>query len=132
MSVPAVGAWVVLTGRPGMGQTAGVDAEEYVEAVLRVVESIPPGRVMNYGAIAECVGQGGPRQVGAVMASYGASVPWWRVVRADGTPPLCDTGEARAHYLAEGTPLRGRLDDGSTRLDMAAASWSPAEDPHAM
>ena len=44
-----------------------VDPEEYVEAVLQVVESIPPGRVMSYGAIAECVGQGGPRQVGAVM-----------------------------------------------------------------
>ena len=108
-----------------------VDPEEYVEAVLQVVESIPSGRVMSYGAIAECVGQGGPRQVGAVMASYGGPVPWWRVVRADGTPPLCDTGEARAHYLAEGTPLRGRLDDGSTRLDMRAAAWRPEEPPEA-
>ena len=106
-----------------------VDPEEYVEAVLQVVESIPPGRVMSYGAVAECVGQGGPRQVGAVMASYGGSVPWWRVVRADGIPPLCDTGEARAHYLAEGTPLRGRLDDGSTRLDMRVAAWHPDEPP---
>jgi alkylated DNA nucleotide flippase Atl1 len=103
-----------------------MDQEAYVEAVLRVVESIPPGRVLSYGAIAEYVGQGGPRQVGAVMAAYGGSVPWWRVVRADGRPPLCDTGEARAEYLREGTPLRGRLDDGLTRVDMAAALWSPA------
>ncbi len=106
-----------------------MDQEAYVEAVLRVVETIPPGRVMSYGAIAEHVGQqlgrGGPRQVGAVMASYGGSVTWWRVVRADGRPPLCDTGEARAHYLAEGTPLRGRLDDGSIRIDMHAAAWTP-------
>jgi alkylated DNA nucleotide flippase Atl1 len=106
-----------------------VDQEAYVEAVLRVVETIPPGRVMSYGAIAEYVGQrlgrGGPRQVGAVMASYGGSVTWWRVVRADGRPPLCDTGEARSHYLAEGTPLRGRLDDGSTRVDLPAAAWTP-------
>jgi len=109
-----------------------VDQEEYVEAVLRVVESIPPGRVMSYGSIAEVVGQGGARQVGSVMASYGGPVPWWRVVRADGTPPLCDTGEARSHYLAEGTPLRGRLDDGSTRLDMRAAAWHPEEPPQAM
>jgi alkylated DNA nucleotide flippase Atl1 len=102
-----------------------VDREEYAEAVLRVVESIPPGRVMNYGAIAEHVGRGGPRQVGAVMSSYGGAVPWWRVVRADGRPPLCDTGEARARYLEEGTPLRGRLADGVTRIDMAAACWMP-------
>jgi alkylated DNA nucleotide flippase Atl1 len=106
-----------------------VDREEYVEAVLRVVEAIPPGRVMSYGAIAEYLGRGGPRQVGAVMASYGGPVPWWRVVRADGTPPACDDGEARARYLAEGTPLRGRLDDGTTRIDMAAASWSPGGAP---
>jgi alkylated DNA nucleotide flippase Atl1 len=111
----------------GVGGVGGMDQEAYVEAVLRVVESIPPGRVMSYGAIAEYVGQGGPRQVGAVMATYGGPVPWWRVCRADGTPPLCDTGEARAEYLREGTPLRGRLDDGVTRIDMAAALWSPAD-----
>jgi alkylated DNA nucleotide flippase Atl1 len=112
-------------------QTGTVDSEEYVESVLRVVEAIPTGRVMSYGAIAECVGQGGPRQVGAVMAAYGGSVSWWRVVRADGTPPLCDTGEARTHYLAEGTPLRGRLDSGVTRVDMAAAAWHPEAAPSA-
>ncbi len=108
-----------------MCRLAAVDSEEYVELVLRVVETIPVGRVMSYGAIAEYVGQGGPRQVGAVMASYGGSVSWWRVVRADGTPPLCGTGEARAYYLSEGTPLRGRLDSGSTRIDMSVAAWSP-------
>jgi alkylated DNA nucleotide flippase Atl1 len=109
------------------GDTGRVDREEYVEAVLQVVEAIPPGRVMAYGAIAEYVGEGGPRQVGGVMAQYGGSVPWWRVVRADGRPPLCDDGEARARYLAEGTPLRGRLDDGTTRIDMRAAAWAPVE-----
>ncbi|HEY0772933.1 MAG TPA: MGMT family protein, partial [Nocardioidaceae bacterium] len=41
-----------------------VDREEYVERVLAVVEQIPPGRVMSYGAIAEVLGVGGPRQVG--------------------------------------------------------------------
>lgn len=106
-----------------------MDREEYVESVLRLVEAIPPGRVMTYGAIAEHVGRGGPRQVGTVMAQYGGSVPWWRVVRADGTPPLCDGGEARARYLAEGTPLRGPLDSGSTRIEMASATWSPDDPP---
>jgi alkylated DNA nucleotide flippase Atl1 len=49
------------------------DQEAYVEAVLRVVEAIPPGRVMSYGAIAAAVGRGGPRQVGRVMAVYGGA-----------------------------------------------------------
>ncbi len=57
-----------------------------MEAVLVAVESIPPGNVATYGDIAAYVGHGGPRQVGAIMREYGASVPWWRVIRASGIP----------------------------------------------
>ena len=68
-----------------------MDHEEYVERVLACVERVPRGRVTTYGAIAEAVGRefggGGPRQVGSIMASYGGPVPWWRVVRADGSLP---------------------------------------------
>ena len=46
----------------------GVDQEEYVERVLSVAEQIPVGRVTTYGAIADAVGVGGPRQVGRVMS----------------------------------------------------------------
>ncbi len=79
----------------------------YAERVLEVAELIPPGRVMTYGDVAEWLGEGGPRQVGRVMALYGGAVPWWRVVRADGV--LLPGHELRAlgHYRAEGTPLRG-------------------------
>jgi alkylated DNA nucleotide flippase Atl1 len=97
-----------------------VDQEEYVEAVLSVVEQVPPGRVTTYGAIAASVGRGGPRQVGRVMASYGGPVPWWRVVRADGTLPLCHSGEALDHHRAEGTALRP-----SGKVDMPSAFWEP-------
>jgi alkylated DNA nucleotide flippase Atl1 len=98
-----------------------VDREEYVEAVLSLVERIPEGRVTTYGAIAEAVGYGGPRQVGRVMSMYGGSVPWWRVVRADGTLPECNQRQARPHHLAEGTPARR-----SGRVDLTAAMWDPA------
>lgn len=98
--------------------------EEYVERVLSLVERIPPGRVMSYGAIADVVGRGGPRQVGKVMALYGGGVPWWRVVRADGTLPDSHDDRARAAYLEEETPLRGELTD-RTRVDMRAAFWQP-------
>ena len=101
-----------------------IDPEEYVELVLRCVESVPRGRVTTYGAIAEVVGEvaggGGPRQVGSIMASHGGPVPWWRVVRADGTLPLEKEGESRARHLDEGTPLRP-----GGRVDMAAAMWWP-------
>ena len=87
-----------------------LDHEQYVELVLGCVEQVPRGRVTTYGAIAEVVGQvaggGGPRLVGSVMAHHGGPVPWWRVVRADGSLPPSHDVEARPYYLEEGTPLR--------------------------
>ena len=101
----------------------------YDELVLRCAEQVPRGRVTTYGAIAEAVGQvlgrGGPRQVGAVMARDGGGVPWWRVVRADGSLPPSHDHRARQAYLEEGTPLRP-----SGAVDLPAAFWlPPALDP---
>jgi alkylated DNA nucleotide flippase Atl1 len=97
------------------------EQEEYVERVLSCVERIPRGRATTYGAIADMVG-GGPRQVGSVMAQHGGPVPWWRVVRADGSLPPSHGDEARACYLEEGTPLRP-----SGAVDLARAFWDPAD-----
>jgi len=101
--------------------------EEYVEQVLSLVERVPPGRVTTYGLIAETLrgtlGRGGPRQVGAVMAAYGGPVPWWRVVRSDGSLPDSHLPDAHQEYLAEGTPLRR-----SGSVDLRAAVWWPEEE----
>ena len=96
--------------------------DEYVEQVLALVEQVPRGRVTTYGLIADAIGHGGPRQVGAVMAAYGGPVPWWRVVRADGSLPDSHGPEARQAYLAEDTPLRP-----SGAVDIRAAVWLPDE-----
>jgi alkylated DNA nucleotide flippase Atl1 len=100
------------------------DHEEYVEQVLGIVEQVPRGRVTTYGLVAEAVGRvlhrGGPRLVGNVMARYGGPVPWWRVVRADGTLPASHGDEARQAYLEEGTPLRP-----SGAVDLRRALWVP-------
>jgi alkylated DNA nucleotide flippase Atl1 len=97
-----------------------MEREEYVERVLTVVERVPRGRVTTYGAIAGHIGVGGPRQVGQVMGAYGGSVPWWRVVRADGSLPPSNADEARQRHLEEDTPLRD-----SGRVDLRAAYWQP-------
>lgn len=91
--------------------------DAYVEAVLDVVESIPPGRVMAYGQIADLLGSGGPRQVGRVMSLHGGAVPWWRVVTAAGRPPPGHEQTALERLRAEGTPLRG------DHVDMGRATW---------
>ncbi|MFI8002321.1 MGMT family protein [Streptomyces sp. NPDC086010] len=112
-------------GRTGVPPQAP-ELPAYAERVLDVADLIPPGRVMTYGDVAEWLGDGGPRQVGRVMALYGSAVPWWRVVRADGA--LLPGHELRAldHYREEGTPLRAasRSSDGHLpRLDMRRARW---------
>jgi alkylated DNA nucleotide flippase Atl1 len=87
-----------------------VTPEEYVEAVLAMVESIPPGRVMTYGAIADALadqsGRNSARRVGTIMARHGAGVPWHRVVGANGRLVPGHESEARRRLEAEGVPFR--------------------------
>lgn len=59
------------------------------------------------------VSPGAPRFAGTVLSSFGAEVPWWRVVRADGS--LAKGERQRALLEAEGVPFRG------DRVDMAVA-----------
>jgi alkylated DNA nucleotide flippase Atl1 len=96
----------------------------FAEQVLDLVERIPAGHVLAYGDIAALLAAGGPRQVGRVMALWGAGVPWWRVVRASGHPATGHEREALRRLRVEGAPL---LADG-TRLDMSLARWAPPAD----
>ena len=91
----------------------------FAESVLDLVAAIPAGRVMTYGDVAAVLGQGGPRAVGTVMARFGGGVPWHRVIRAGGWPPLGHEREALTRYRREGTPLLG------VRVDLSAARWAP-------
>lgn len=91
----------------------------YTDRVLDLVERIPPGQVLSYGAIAEILEEGGPRQVGRVMALEGGSVAWWRVVRADGGLTAAHGIGAQEHYAEEGTPMRAN----GSAVDMKRALW---------
>ena len=96
--------------------------DDFASHVLDVVDSIPAGRVMSYGDIAEYLAAGpGPRQVGRVMSVYGGAVAWWRVIHSDGTPAPGHEQAALANYLAEGTPLRSARPP--VRVDMRRARW---------
>ena len=103
------------------GEEPGRVIGDYADRVLDVVERIPAGRVMSYGDIAEYLREGGPRQVGRVLATYGGSVAWWRVIHADGTPAPGHDRAALEHYRAEGTPLRSARSP--VRVDMREARW---------
>ncbi len=96
---------------------------DYAEKVLAVVEKIPPGRVMSYGDIAEYLGEGGPRQVGRVMAQWGGAVAWWRVIHQDGSLLAGHEREALARYTYESTPLRRAADGVPLGVNMRRARW---------
>lgn len=88
------------------------------EAVRAIAARIRAGEVMTYGDIAVETGLH-PRQVGRHVAAL-EDIPWWRIVRADGTPATCHGGTAPALLEKENVPFRGR------RVDLRALRAHPA------
>lgn len=138
MARPSASSRSDLGGTPGGERESGAEAEHqarigFVDAVLEVVASIPPGHVMTYGDVAAVLGSRGARIVGQIMARHGEHVPWWRVIRAGGLAPTGHERAALPHYRTEATPLvwpasvSGDAFD-SYRVDLAAARWWPRSD----
>jgi len=94
--------------------------DDFVSRVIEVVEAIPSGQVMTYGDVAATIGSRAARAVGQIMARYGSEVPWWRVIRSGGHPPIAHEDRALVHYEAESTPLKW-MHDGSYRVDLSLA-----------
>jgi alkylated DNA nucleotide flippase Atl1 len=137
MARPSASSRSDLGDAPGGEDEADAGAAHpfgFVEAVLDVVGSIPPGHVMTYGDVAAVLGSRGARMVGQIMARYGEHVPWWRVIRAGGRAPTGHERAALPHYRSEATPLvwsaSAAADDAfdSYRVDLAAARWWPRTD----
>ena len=83
---------------------------ERAARVLMRVRNTPPGFVRTYGDVSP----GAPRFAGTVLFhAADPDLPWWRVVRADGS--LAKGDRQRALLRAEGVPFRG------DRVDMRVA-----------
>jgi alkylated DNA nucleotide flippase Atl1 len=91
-----------------------VDYETRSQAleVLDRVREIPFGFVRTYGDVSP----GSPRYVGSVLFECDdPDIPWWRVVRADGS--LAKGDRQRRRLRAEGVPFSGdRVDMANARL----------------
>jgi methylated-DNA-protein-cysteine methyltransferase related protein len=82
------------------------------ETVLTRVRETPEGFVRAYGDVSP----GAPRFAGTVLAACDdPSVPWHRIVRADGSIATHPPARQRALLEAEGVPFRGE------RVDMRVA-----------
>lgn len=98
-------------------------AEDFVEACLEAVADLAPGEVVSYGDVAERAGRpGAHRATGAVLARSMGSVPWWRVVYADGRLPVCGPQEQTARLTDEGAVVRGGRVRSSPRGRFAVAA----------
>jgi alkylated DNA nucleotide flippase Atl1 len=89
---------MLLSAMPPPDQRAG--------QILARIRAIPVGFVRTYGDVSP----GAPRVAGAVLHDCeDPSVPWHRVVRADGT--LAKGRRQRSLLEAEGVPFRGERVD---------------------
>jgi len=86
-------------------------------AILDEVRAIPEGFVRTYGD----VWPRAPRLTGRVLATANQpGLPWWRVVRSDGS--LAAGDEQRARLDAEGVPFRRGA---TARVDLRLARLPP-------
>jgi len=85
-----------------------------LEEVLERVRAIPAGFVRTYGDVSP----GAPRYAGTVLFEVDEpDLPWWRVVRADGS--LAKGAAQRRRLAAEGVPFRGeQVDMGVARVPL--------------
>ena len=97
--------------------------DDLAAKVLAVIRRIPPGRVLTYGDVAALSGtEATARDVGQGLVRHGEreDLPWWRVLRADGTPPPHLLDRQLALLRDEGTPLA----PSGTAVDLHAARWA--------
>jgi alkylated DNA nucleotide flippase Atl1 len=79
----------------------------------QVVADLEVGEVVSYGEVARRAGRpGAARAVGGFLAEHGGELPWWRVVRADGSLAAHHQREQARLLRAEGVEVRaGRVID---------------------
>ena len=82
----------------------GCSLQEFLmdaDVVFDQVRRIPVGFVTTYGALTPSA----PRRAGRLLSQAPAGIPWWRVVRSDGS--LAKGSEQQRLLMAEGVPMRG-------------------------
>lgn len=84
------------------------DPEVVDEAVYRLLELVPSSRVISYGEAAAQLGLATARRPAAAMTRAPEGLPWWRMIRADGSLPPPLARRAGAQWQREGTPVVGQ------------------------
>ncbi len=78
------------------------------QQIAAAVLSLKPGEVLSFGDIAARAGRpDASRAAGAVLAHSADTLPWWRVVYADGHLPPCNPSLQAERLADEGVELKG-------------------------
>lgn len=104
-------------------------AEEFTEKVVRLIRSIPKGKVLTYGGVAALAGNPrGSRQVSRILHSMSRKhrLPWHRVINSKGRislPHPSDYEEQRRLLEQEGVQFSL-----SERIDLGTYMWIPGRE----
>ena len=105
--------------------SVGRQAAPTYQSIYSVVRRIPPGRVASYGQVAAEAGlTNAARQVGYALHALptGSSVPWHRVVNAQGAISLRDHHALTQRMLLTREGVRF---DARARVDLVRFGWAP-------
>lgn len=97
------------------------------DAILAIVQSIPPGKVATYGQIADLAGlPGRARLVGTTLKKLpeDSGVPWHRVVNAGGRISWRGDGDSVTEQALLLTD-EGVTIDARGRIRLSAFQWCP-------
>ncbi len=105
-------------------------ADNRNQRVWQVVQGIPAGRVVTYGAVAAMAGVHGPtaaRQVGYALAALasGSAIPWHRVVNATGHCSRRGDPSAAVRQQAL-LAAEGVVFGAAGEIDLDRYRWQPA------
>ncbi len=88
----------------------------FLAALERVVQSIPRGKTLSYAQVALRAGKPGAARA-VVRGLYAVKgIPWWRVIKSDGTVAKEMLGKQGQKLKKEGVVLKGRRVPEENRL----------------
>lgn len=103
------------------------DERDIFEPVYAFVRTVPAGKVVTYGQVADCITSISltARQVGAAMFETPPDVPWQRVVGAGGHLPIYKRSPELAQKQRRLLEEEGVvfLPDAEYRIDMSRSQW---------
>ena len=88
---------------PAVAWEPMAERTEWEARIHAVLADLASGEVVSYGEVARRAGRPrAARSVGSFLAREGGALPWWRVVRADGTLAAHKRAEQARRLRAEG------------------------------